>query len=228
MPIILKMPSGPIRPVIEALWDNEILHGYVTSMEDSAAYQLRRLKESGWQLIEAEGRFYHTIHGLDGESWHLETLFSTDFPALQRAAAFLVVWATFEHCLYELCREVATAADLKVKVSDLHGSGVRRARIYLAKVAELCGETIDSPWQEVLRLQPLRNLFAHGDGTIPERRKDELAWVADFPHITLRDKSILLEAGFMPHVLEVRQTILLALKESVETRFGRFEPVVFE
>ena len=228
MSIILNVPSGPIRPVLEALWDNEILVGYVTSMEDSAAYQLRKLEESGWQLVEEEGRFYHTIHGLDGDSWHLETLFSKDFPALQRAATFLAVWAAFEHCLNDLCREVALVADLKVKVSDLHGSGVRRARTYLAKVAALCDETIDNSWQEVFRLQTLRNVFAHGDGTIAERHKDQLAWVASSPHITFREETVLLEAGFMPHVLEVHRRVLLALKEAVELRFGKFESVVYE
>src|SRR3954454_9068388 len=108
----IRIPRGPIRPVLEALNDNEILHGFVTSLEDSATHQLRRLQEAdSWQVFE--GRLIHTVHGLDGEAWHLEGLFSGYFPALQRSAAFLVTWAIFERHLEDLCQEVKDALALK-------------------------------------------------------------------------------------------------------------------
>ncbi len=229
MAMKVRVPTGPIRPVLGALWENEILQGYVKSIEDSAAYQFRQLKQAGWQFVEEEDRFHHTLHGLDGETWHLETLFSEHFPALQRAATFLVMWGAFEHSLDELCREVAIAADLKVKVSDLKDTGIRRARTYLTKVAELLGDnTPDSGWQELANLQKLRNVFAHRDGTLTDNDKHEREYTVQSPHITLRGSTVVLEPSFMPHVLEAQRGVLLLLKQAVEERFGKFEAVVYE
>lgn len=225
----VRVPTGPIRPVLEALWENEVLQGYVKAIEDSAAYQFRQLERAGWQFVEEEDRFHHTLHGLDGETWHLETLFSERFPALQRAATFLVVWGAFEHSLDELCREVAVAAKLKLKVTDLDGRGIRRARAYLTKVAELLGDNIlDSGWQELVNLQALRNVFAHRDGTLTDNDKHQREYAAQSPHITLSGSTVVLQPTFMPYVLETQQSVLLLLKQAVEERFGKFEAVVYE
>lgn len=126
----IRVPSGPIRPVLAGLDEIEILHGFVAAMEDSAMYQRKKLEESGWEIIEEEDRLYHTIHGIDGDTWHLETLFGEWFPALQRSATFLMAWGAFEHHLDELCREIAAALELKIMPADLRETGVSRANLF--------------------------------------------------------------------------------------------------
>jgi hypothetical protein len=204
----IRIPKGPIRPVLEALDDNEILHGFITSMEDSAVHQIRKLKEADSRQV-FEDRLIHTIHGLDGESWHLESLFSDYFPALQRSAAFLVAWAIFEHHLEDLCQEIATAMALKIALADLRDTGARRVRAYLAKAACLHGQWADKLWQELASLQLLRNLFAHGDGSLTDNRQKERAYALKSPYITVHENSVRLEVGFMPHVLKAQRDFLL-------------------
>jgi hypothetical protein len=223
----LRMPKGPIRPVLEALDDNEILHGFIASMEDSAVHQLRKLKEAdSWQMFD--DRLIHTIHGLDGETWHLEGLFSDYFPALQRSAALLVAWANFEHHLEDLCREIALAMPHKIALSDLSGNGARRVRTYLVKAASLNGEWSDKLWQDLASLQLLRNLFAHGDGTLTDNHQKQRAYALKSPYITVHENSVKLGADFMAHVLKAQRDFLLSLKETLEERFGKWEPVVYD
>jgi hypothetical protein len=223
----LRMPKGPLRPLLEALDDNEILHGFIASLEDSAVLQIRKLEEAdSWQMLD--DRLIHTIHGLDGETWHLEGLFSDYFSTLQRSAAFLVTWANFEHHLEDLCREVAGSLSLKVAFSELSGHGARRVRSYLIKEAELDGKWAGKLWQELASLQLLRNLFAHGDGTLADSHEKQRAYVLKSPYITVHENSVRLGADFMIHVLKTQRCFLLSLKETIENRFGKWEAVVYD
>lgn len=224
----IRIPSGPIRPVLEGLDQIEILQGFVASMEDSAAYQRKKLEEEGWEIIEDQGRIYHTVHGLDGDSWHLDSLISEAFPALQRAATFLVTWSAFEHRLDDLCQEAAKALELQIMPSDLRETGVRRARTYLVRAAGLSGAWANDLWQEVARLQSLRNLFAHCDGTLCEDHAKQRDYASSSPHMTVKHDSVTLKAGFMPHVLKVQEQFLRGLQETIEDRFGKWKPVVYE
>lgn len=223
----IRIPRGPIRPVLKALDDNEILHGFIASMEDSSAHQLRRLKEAdSWQVFE--DHLIHTIHGLDGETWHLESLFSDYFPALQRSAAFLIAWAIFERHLEDLRQEVAAAAALKSAPADHRDKGARHVRAYLVKVARLDGEWANKLWQELASLQLLRNLFAHGDGTLTDNHQRQRAYALKSPYIEVYENSVKLGAGFMTHVLKAQRDFLLSLQETIEDRFGKWEPVVYD
>jgi len=215
--MIIKSPQGPIRPLIEALEENEILNGWVTQLEDSAKHQMKQLEEGGCETLEEGGRIYH---GLDGTTWALEQLFSDYFPSLQRAAAFLAIWGSFERHIYELCRQVALAGSYRLKVGDLAGKGLTRARRYLLKVAGLDGEWANARWQEFPCFQHVRNIFAHGDGHIDLGQAKQEACVAASPHVTVQNGIVQLEPGFLPHVLQQQRRFLNGLEEVVVQRFG--------
>jgi len=221
MSIIIKLPQGPIRPVVEALEENEILHGWVTQLEDSATRQLSRLQDDGADIIEEGDQYYEIYHGLDGTAWALDHLFSQYFPGLQRAAAFLVIWGSFERHMNELCREVALAGSYRVAVEDLSGTGLTRARTYLLKVAGLDGAWADAQWQEFPEFQRIRNLFAHGDGSLDPKNAKLVAYVERSLHITVQNNTVQLAASFLPHLLNTKRHFLHGLEEGIVKRFGR-------
>lgn len=74
--MIIELLQGPIRPVVEALDENKILHGWVTQLEDSATRQLTRPQEEGADVIDEGDHHYEIYHGLDGTTWALHQLFS--------------------------------------------------------------------------------------------------------------------------------------------------------
>lgn len=217
--MIIKLPQGPIRPIVEALDENEILHGWVDQLEDSALHQLRRLQHEGAEIIEEDGHHYELYHGIDGTTWALDQLFADYFPALQRAAAFLVIWGSFERHINDLCREVAQAGGYSVKVNDLGGKGLLRARTYLQRVAGLEGGWADEDWQTFPGLQRIRNLFGHGDGHIGSDETEQ-EYAAISPHLRLQDGVVKLELGFLPEVLQRQRAFLRGLEEAVVKRFG--------
>ncbi len=219
--MIIKIPQGPIRIVIEAMGENEIMNGYVAAVEDSSAHQLRRLREGGGKVIEMDEQTYDiSYHGIDGSTWALDHLFEVYFPALQRAATFLAIWGSFERHMNELCEEVATAASHKVAVKDLAGRGLSRARAYLTKVAGLDGAWAQALWQDFPDLQRLRNLFAHGDGHLEGEQAPQRKFAQASPHIVIQHDVVYLQSTFLPYVIEQQRLFLVSLQESLLSRYG--------
>lgn len=203
MSLIISQPSGPIRPVIEALYDIEILGGFVRSLEASAANQLRDLGRASLEVSPDGHDVFRVFHGLDGSTWHLETLFADYFPNLQRTAAFLVVWSCFEHHLNDLCFEVASAEKLSLLVKDLKGTGVIRACTYLQDVARLPLDLSDSQWRdELVPLQKLRGFLAHTDAHLQDHHKAERAYAEASDFIEVSDGTLKLSVDFIGHVLK--------------------------
>lgn len=220
--MIVKVPRGPVRPLLEALDEVEIIDGFVKALEDSATYQMERLR-SGDTIVEINGKAYEIYHDLDGSTWHLETLFMEHFPVLQRAGAFLSIWGSFEHHMIDLCSEVRAAAALRLQVSDLREKGISAARLYLHNVAGLEGEWASSHWRELPELQRLRNLFAHEGGRFaPDvtKYKKQRQYAIKSPHMEIVGSDLRLRATFLPFLLEAQLAFLVSLKDAVTTRFG--------
>lgn len=219
--MIIKSPDGPIRPIVEALMEMEIFEGFATSLEDSAKHQLEQLQTKGGEVVEIDGEYaYEFHHGIDSSTWSLEAVFSEWFPAMQRAAAFLVVWGWFERHMNELCTEVQKTGGYQIAVNDLTGEGLTRVRTYLLKVGGLTGDWSEKYWQELPDLQRIRNLFAHADGQLSDKHQRHRAYAEASPHMDVEHDTVYLKSSFMSHVFARLHEFLNALHTAVITRFG--------
>lgn len=219
--IVVAFPHGPIRPIVEALDENEILFGWIAQLEHSAAHQLQHLRTVGGDRVEDGDHLRETYHGLDGDTWALDHLFAEYFPGIQRAAAFLAIWGVFERHIDELCREVALAGSFRVKLNDLAGRGLVRSRLFLLRVAGLEGDWAHAHWSEIQSLRQVRNIFAHGDGHIAVHQQAQRTYVERSSHMSLNDDGVVqLAASFLTHLLTQQRQFLRALETVVVLRFG--------
>lgn len=218
--LILMFPKGPKGSVVEALEANEIFEGWVRHLEEGSALQAETYRRNGGEQIEYGVELREFYQGLDGQTWALDHLVSEHFPSLLRAAAFLAISGAFERCLTELCREIANSRGYRVTVDDLSGRGIFRVQAYLVKVAGLDGPFSREHWQELLRLQKIRNLFAHGDGRIAPKQKEQMAYVRNHKHLALDRDSVLLSATFLQYLVGLHRAFLLSLQERIATASG--------
>jgi len=81
-----------------------------------------------------------------------------------------------EHQLDQLCQLFAKEQRLKIIQTDLRGKGIDRTRLYLQKVI---GLPLDSShvWQEIKRIQRVRNVIVHNDAKLIGADKDLTEYV---------------------------------------------------
>lgn len=81
-------------------------------------------------------------------------------------------FAFLEESLDNICGHIEKQKEkegLKIKLSDFHGKGIERAKTYLIKVGDYPASFFDSrSWQDIKRLQEIRNIFVHCGGKIPD------------------------------------------------------------
>jgi hypothetical protein len=218
--MILKVPTGPVAPIIEALAENEVFAGWVSSMEESSAKQFVNLQESPTVTEDENGRSI-SYHGLDGQMWALDHLFGEHFPAMQRASAFLTIWGSLERQMTKLCHEITKAGGHRISLGDLEGKGLHRARTFLLKVASLDGAWAQEHWQEMPHFMNIRNLFAHGDGHIDPAKTKFIEYINSSSHMNLDGEMLRLRSTFLPFYLGKERSLLLSLEQVVVQRFGK-------
>jgi hypothetical protein len=109
------------------------------------------------------------------EEWYLceqqtvEYEFREHFIPMLQYSSVVLIHAVFETLLHEFCSEIEKQRTLPVTLKDMHGKGLDRARLYLTKVARIKVADL-SQWQELRKLQLVRECIAHAYGNIDELR----------------------------------------------------------
>jgi len=87
-------------------------------------------------------------------------------PRLQWFAQFLVVYASFEYSLSQLCRIVQKRSKFSLSELDFRGRGIRRSAAYLSKIAGVNIPFQSLAWEQARLLGEIRNVIAHANGLI--------------------------------------------------------------
>lgn len=98
------------------------------------------------------------------ESFIEEERFGDIFPEIFWKSNFLYTYAVLESSLDQICLNIKLAEEYKIELQDISGTGIRRAALYLQKVANLKAPFQTSTWQKLLDIGKLRNIFIHADG----------------------------------------------------------------
>jgi hypothetical protein len=84
----------------------------------------------------------------------------------------------FEENLNHVCEALKEHKALRLGFSDLSGKGIDRSRKYISNVA---GWTTpkNTNWQELKKVQTIRNLLAHSAGYISDESSGEIQKIVD-------------------------------------------------
>jgi hypothetical protein len=108
------------------------------------------------------------------ESWVAEEYFSDldnlehDFesiPNLAGSAFIAYLHGTVEHGLSMVCNRLCEKKNLTLRMNDLAGSPIERAKIYLTKLAGIRVGS-DPNWSVLMDLAQLRHVILHGGGEV--------------------------------------------------------------
>lgn len=149
--------------------------------------------------------------GIEGPPNELEEIFEYYYPNLQRRSILIVLFSFLEHQLDQLCQLFAKEQRLKIINTDLRGKGIDRTRLYLQKVI---GLRLDGShvWQEIKRIQKVRNVIVHNDAKLTGADKDLTEYVQRTTGLSQVSKSYydgdIDEVGILDgYLLHVLQTI---------------------
>lgn len=101
---------------------------------------------------------------------HERDSFESNFIYQYRNSTLVSIYSLLESRVNELADVLGEMLDKKIKISDLSGEGVVRAKKYFEKVCELEFEKINSIWSAVMELNTVRNCIVHCEGSIERAR----------------------------------------------------------
>lgn len=98
-----------------------------------------------------------------GEQIHLiEFLFLRTF----RYTALTVVYSYLESSLEQICEHLMRSRNFTIELDDMNGKGIKRAQLYLEKVAGIDFPKDSHAWQEIEKLNKIRNCIVHTEGNV--------------------------------------------------------------
>jgi hypothetical protein len=205
----------------------ELIESFVDGIEIQAAESIdnyERGKAIEIDETHPEENYARSVHqGLDGETYHLPTIFREYFPSLQRRSALLTVYGYFEHELDKLCWLYQSEKGFGLALDDLRGKGIDRSTRYLEKVAGLNVHPTSLEWQEIKNIQKIRNAIVHRGGKVPDKdslqeREDKA--IVDFMNKTESlsrddDGEVVLGRGFLSQVIHTYARYFKLIGDSI-------------
>jgi hypothetical protein len=196
---------------------------YLDTFEDFVSRQeseeIASLEAHAAQLSE-EGRsefwsWYYPVH------W--DEIFRTNL----RSSFLVSLVSLIESQLIQVSRDAAVIARTPIQVSDLKGSLLERARLFLEKFAAFQQPT-DNVWAKLSQIYDIRNVFVHHAGFLPaynhEKRTRQFIQSSDM--LTETNGSLNLKREFCIYALAVAQEFLDAIgseSSALCSRVQKFE-----
>lgn len=148
-----------------------------------------------------------------------------ELPTLLRYAVLTAADAALEVYLNDTCETYAELRGVSIRVKDLKGNGIRRARFYLKKVSGVPFPDSSVAWTDVLRLHELRNSIVHADGLLPPTESAVRDWAVAVPGLGVsRAGVITLDKSFTVSALERYDAFVEAVDTACEM-LGLWESV---
>jgi hypothetical protein len=174
--------------------------------------------------------------GIEGPPNHLEEIFKYYFPNLQRRSTLIVLFSFLEHELNQLCELFATTQKLNIVHTDLRDKGIVRSRRYLKKVICLPVEDNSVIWQQIQKIQKVRNVVVHNDAKLVNgdiikivEESEYLSLASDCESYYYHDRDIdddevnILE-GYLTYVLDTCDSYCSELNKVIESCLGPDSP----
>jgi hypothetical protein len=144
-----------------------------------------RLEEFRQYTLEIEAKFDsdkkslansydEAIKGLsEDQKREIDDYFADDYyiideihVGLYRKSTLVSVYSCLENALRILCRHLCARHGYPVKLDDLRGEGIVRAKDYLEKLAKVDFSALNDEWSHLMTLNRIRNCIVHCEGDI--------------------------------------------------------------
>lgn len=108
---------------------------------------------------------------------------------MYRKSTLVSVHSFLENSLNSLCRHLYARRTYPVKLDDLRGEGIVRAKNYLEKLAKVDFIALNGEWSHLMTFNKIRNCIVHCEGDIKSSNSTStLQDIVDNNHsLTLRD-----------------------------------------
>lgn len=207
----------------------ELLSAYVQDIEMQVLRSIEEYKKNTTKAIieshipDEPPRVVALHKGLDDETWHFPEVFEVYFPSLQRRSALITLYSFFENELEKLCERIRTQEKLRVKVTDMTDSGVKRSVLFLDKAAGINTGLDSNAWELIQDIKRIRNLVVHADGRLlddrGERKKKESAIVEKDPLLE-GDEEVLLRDGYLAEVLKAFDEYFNIIDKGIAAKYS--------
>lgn len=139
----------------------------------------------------------------------LSTHFDSIFPQYQKQSYLVMLVSLFEDYLNQFCHSLYLEKNLSCKLKDCNGTGIERAKIYLAKVALVKVPTGTKFWERIIEARNIRNIVAHNAGYLDEELHKK--------HFKIVAKNAYLESEKFARIhLNVKQSYLFEVVDAME------------
>jgi hypothetical protein len=201
------------------------INQHLDFLRKSMMQEMNNLKERASRLVEdmnvddeeIETSIYHSL--LQDEHYQFHDEFPQAINAIEQIqwrSNFIVLYSLFEFVLNEICYAIEKKSSFKLKLTDIHGSGIERAKDYLTKVAEMKMPFQQKDWDRVILLSKIRHKIVHTYGEVDEKMIKQLKKDIDTNNIELnitekRKKIILLSYKFVKQSANELQKIVIEI-----------------
>ena len=150
-----------------------------------------------WPDFE-RAEFFENAHD---DYWELEKV----FPEIQRKSSVISVYSVLENNLNHLCSLYSNITESEIELKDFGETDIiKRAQVYLTKVAKVDFPRDHSSWNEIQKIQQIRNKLVHAQGLIPSGNQKLISYIKESPSLELSDGyKISIQKGFVEHCTEV-------------------------
>lgn len=150
-----------------------------------------------WDPYE-RAEFFENSHD---EYWELGKI----YPDIQRKSGVISIYSVLEKHLNSLCHLYTRLTKTDILLSDFGENDiVKRAQVYLTKVAKIDFPKEHETWREIQLIQQIRNKLVHADGVIPTGNQVLIGYIKNCPHLSLDPHNkITLGKGFVAYCSEI-------------------------
>ncbi|AFV85506.1 hypothetical protein [Alteromonas mediterranea] len=94
------------------------------------------------------------------------------YPTLHRESTLVTIHSYIENSLNLYADLVRRCVKSNLRLKDINGAGIERAKIYLTKIGGLDFNRFGESWTFIKRVNELRNRIIHAGGILPEQKGD--------------------------------------------------------
>lgn len=200
-------------------------------------YTKNRLEEFRQYMLEIESKFdtdksflskYYdeAINGLSEEEIReVNDYLSDDYyiieevnVSLHRKSILVSIYSFLENSMNSLCRHSHAIHKYPVKVDDLKGEGIVRAKNYIEKLASVDFSTLNQEWSHLMALNKIRNCIVHSEGDVTNpKSSSQLANIINNNNgLSLKDnRYIKIEKEFIDSCIDIIENFIENLYQQV-------------
>ncbi|OIN06172.1 hypothetical protein BFS86_19340 [Shewanella algae] len=153
---------------------------------------------------------------MSDEYWEL----ADKLPSIQRKSELISIYTLLENGLNQICSIYEYHLSNPVKLADLSSHGIiDKSKKYLEKVAQINFPSQTSDWEEIKKVQQIRNAFVHRDGLIKSNNQEIINYVNRSNYLSLKNQSkVVIEKGFTLHCLNLFRDFFVELFTRIQLR----------